>query len=96
MKRSKNKVWMFYQNGNGSKEIIRGDRVRLVYPSGKVEWSTLDNCDHGTLDAYIFKTEPCWYDDYFDLPKSRKEALMRINVFDKSMGFKKQVFIGAI
>lgn len=90
---------LFYQKGNGKSDLVDGDRLRLVYLDGNIEWATCDDSIN-LNEKYCFNIKPCYLERHTDtkivdiIPTSLKHALSIINDHDEKQGWKKQKFLG--
>lgn len=101
---------MFYQPGleEYSNDLVKGRRLRIFYPNGKVEWAALGYISSCGEDAqYWFDNGPCflqkqsieldgrirWVDF---MPNDMEHALRLAKEYDKSKGFPKMIFLGEL
>lgn len=99
---------MFYQAGLPNpweNDLLKGSRLRIFYPNGKVEWASLGT-GHG-CGEYWFNSGPCflqkksfnldgrttWVDF---IPIDMEQAMRLANVYDKANGFPKMEFLGEL
>jgi len=87
---------MFYQDGDPMMKLSThlGARVRIFYPSGNVEWASLQSKIDPDESSLFFKLAPCYL--YNKKTKNIKQAMALAEEYDKKMGFPKMKFLGEL
>lgn len=93
---------MFYQEGLAynnfwERTLSFGPRIRIVYPNGQIEWSTLVEGYYDDFNKFSFEALPCYLSDNF-LTKARnfKDAIRIITEYDNENEFPEMIFIGEL
>lgn len=101
---------MFYQPGrkDHNDDLVYGQRIRIFYPDGKIEWGTFWEPYKGCSSNYWFKEDACFlqkvqYDPitnersfYYLEPENIQEAIELAEDYDKRMLFPKMKFLGEL
>lgn len=85
-----NRPMMFYQDAWGEDSVDGGPRIRIVYPTGLVEWATLYG--DGSI-IYHFDLHPCWYEE-FGIADSAEQAVDLLTIYDADCGYLSMEFLG--
>ena len=94
---------MWYQRAEGKQyDILNADRIRIIFPNGKIEWCSLSEFTAERLKVldqpiHFFSTTPCYLRYYgVEKPTNHQEALTVMRRFDRQEGYPRAQFLGEL
>jgi len=89
------KAALYYQKGNvKSMYLYYRDRLRIIYPNGKMQWLLLQGYWEWRDVCYGNACQNKPHEEWHSQFPSFKHAVKAMNEFDKRQGYKKAEFIG--